>query len=66
MADQTARIQEDSFYRVALDLAVNIAVAESNLERPPVQDRAYWLDLYHRCRQVVYNGKTSAEALQAR
>ena len=55
-------LQENSPYRVALDLAFNIAQAENKYNSGG--DRKYWLELYQRCRSVVVDGNTAEYALQ--
>lgn len=54
-------LEENSRYRVALDLAFRIAHVEGKSNDG---DRKYWLDLYQRCRSVVVNGHTAAFALE--
>jgi len=51
-------LQDNSPYRVALDLALSIANHErggmwSGEGTAPKQDRDYWLKLYLQCRSVV-------------
>jgi len=53
-------IQDNSPYRVALELAYQIAKSEDASQR----DREYWLDLYARCRSVVVHGKSARSALE--
>jgi hypothetical protein len=52
-------LQGNSHWRVALDLAVQIANHDSKGNK---NDRAYWLDLYHQCHRVVYRGADAQSA----
>ena len=62
MTDQVKiDLQDNSPYRVALELAFAIARAESKLTSG---DRKYWLDLYDRCRRVVVRGDSAAFVLK--
>jgi hypothetical protein len=54
-------LEENSKYRVAFELAHNIARIEG---KHTSGDRKYWLELYQRCRDVVVDGHTAAYALQ--
>ena len=51
-------LEENSPYRVALELARAIANGEG---KSTGSDRKYWLELYQKCRSVVVDG-WSAEA----
>lgn len=59
-------LQDNSPYRVALELAFTIARAEGRAGGMGSQsaDRKYWLDLYERCRKVVVSGWETSEALK--
>lgn len=54
-------LEQNSPYRVALELAYTIAKTEGKVLSG---DRKYWLDLYQRCRSVVVVGKTATYALE--
>jgi hypothetical protein len=52
-------LQDNSKYRVALDLAKLIAYDEKT-----PKTREYWLQLYGQCRSVVHNGSLVEDALK--
>jgi len=52
-------LQDNSPYRVTLELAY--AIAKSEREE---KSREYWLNLYAQCRNVVLRGYSSADALK--
>jgi hypothetical protein len=54
-------LEENSPYRVALELAHKIAQIEGKLNSNC--DRKYWLDLYHQCRQVVLHNRDADFAM---
>ena len=63
MADKIdINLEENSPYRVALDLAYKIAHAEQKLNSGG--NREYWLKLYQQARKVVVDGSTAAYALK--
>ncbi len=49
-------LEDNSKYRVALDLAFRIAHAE---QKTTTGDREYWLKLYSQCRQVVIDARNA-------
>jgi hypothetical protein len=55
-------LEENSPYRVALDLAYTIASHEGKYNSGG--DRQYWLELYQRCRKVVVLGASAEFALK--
>ena len=55
-------LEENSPYRVALDLAYRIANAEGKYVNGG--DRKYWLELYQQTRNVVVVGRSAAFALK--
>lgn len=58
-------LEQNSPYRVALELAYTIARAEGKLTMALTSgDRKYWLELYHLCRRSVVSGDTAAMALK--
>jgi hypothetical protein len=62
VADMTdVNLEENSPYRVALDLAFKIASHEGKFNTGG--DRKYWLELYQRCRKVVVAGAPADIAL---
>lgn len=54
-------LQDNSPYRVALDLAKMIASAEGK-----DRDRKYWLELYAQCRKVVLRGANAKDVFDPR
>lgn len=60
-------LEQNSPYRVALELTYTIAKAENklNLGGGATGDRRYWLELYQTCRRVVLSGDTAANALKS-
>jgi hypothetical protein len=58
----TVDLEENSKYRVTLELARQIAAEEAH--QGAKRDRRYWLDLYARCRKVVVDGYPADNALQ--
>ena len=58
--------ENDPRYRVAYDLAMQIAKAEAQLTATD-QNREYWLKLYHECFNTVKGGvmKISDKALES-
>jgi hypothetical protein len=52
-------LEDNSPYRVALDLAYRVAHGETGNK-----DRKYWLDLYAQCHGVVTRGWTADHAMQ--
>ena len=63
MADKIdINLEENSPYRVALDLVHDIAKSEGR----PVggADRKYWLTLYEQCRRVVVDGRSAKDVLK--
>jgi len=70
MADKVKiDLQENAPYRVALDLAFEIAKTETNraserYKKAAADPRAYLLELYAQCRSVVNDGWTAEQALK--
>jgi hypothetical protein len=59
MADEVkVDLQDNSPYRVALELMYRIAQNET-----PNKDRAYFLGLYVQCRKVVVDGWRAKDAM---
>lgn len=63
MATDSVRITnlDDSYHRVAYDLAMAIIQREGVSTNP----REQYMTLYYQCRKVVYNGYTFEEATGA-
>ena len=60
MADKLI-LEDTSPHRVALELAFRIAHGENKTNDG---DRAYWLELYQKCRQVVVKGHPAESVLK--
>jgi hypothetical protein len=59
-------LEQNSPYRVSLELAYTIARAEGKLTAAMTSgDKKYWLELYQSCRRVVLSGDTAANALKS-
>lgn len=65
-------LEKNSPYRVALDLAYEIARSEKKIASTSALgsteggERKYWLELYAQCRRVVLSGASAEQALKLR
>ena len=62
MAEEVS-LNNDSKFRVALELTYRIATAEVNSKKEERKEREYWLSLYEQCREIVVEGKSVKSVL---